>query len=814
MMTGTRPAAPFFVVALLSLTAGNPGLPAGSSDPAVLATAEWNDNLVPGGRLTGTTLSIALEIATSTWHPRGQDHPAGEVLAFSEAGKAPLVPGPLIRVPEGTTIRATVTNRHDKTLVIRGLSSRRAPLMDSLLLAPGATGEARFTADAEGTYYYWAGEPGVAFDDRMYEDSQLNGAYVVDPAGTVRQPDDRVLLISAWVQRKDGAGDPDFSTELLVINGRPWPHTERFTYNVGDSAHWRIVNASPAPHPLHLHGFYFQVRARGDVQRDTAYWAGQRRMGVTELLQPGQTARISFSPDRPGGWIFHCHLNWHVISNSGVGPEMKPTADRMKDITEGHADHDPENHVENAMGGLMLAMYVNPPPGYQPSAGRRTVKRLFIQSDVVGEGTAAMRRFGYVLQSGAAEPATDSIQSPGSTIVLNKGEPTSIWVINRTPEPTQVHWHGVELDSHFDGVVGVGGMKGGPTPPIMPGDSFEVRVTAPRAGSFMYHTHVNDIKQHSRGLWGALLILGPGEKWDADRDFVYQAGESPEFENVLNGKRGEDAFPERQLEAGQPYRFRLMNITMDGPNLRFLLTRNGQPVRWTPIAKDGFDLPVHLRTLQRADQPISIGETVDMEVKLNPGSYAIELRGGGGALVASQKLQVIATQTVEQQVASAVLPMPEGLRAGATVLGYKEAGKLVELRKGTNGMICLADDPTLPAFHVACYHEGMEPFMARGRQLRAEGVTGDQVDTVRYREAKEGKLKLPTMPAALWQMSGAPGSYDAEKNEIKGARSLYVVYIPYATEQSTGLPAKPAPGLPWLMFPGTPKAHIMFIPTM
>ncbi|MDH5315778.1 MAG: hypothetical protein OEW44_04805 [Gemmatimonadota bacterium] len=169
---------------------------------------------------------------------------------------------------------------------------------------------------------------------------------------------------------------------------------------------------------------------------------------------------------------------------------------------------------------------------------------------------------------------------------------------------------------------------------------------------------------------------------------------------------------------------------------------------------------------------------------------------------------------MEQQVASAVLPMPEGLRAGATVLGYREAGKLVELRKGTNGMICLADDPTSPAFHVACYHEGMEPFMARGRQLRAEGVTGDQVDTVRYREAKEGTLKLPTMPAALWQMSGAPGSYDAEKNEIKGARSLYVVYIPYATEQSTGLPAKPAPGLPWLMFPGTPKAHIMFIPTM
>jgi hypothetical protein len=170
--------------------------------------------------------------------------------------------------------------------------------------------------------------------------------------------------------------------------------------------------------------------------------------------------------------------------------------------------------------------------------------------------------------------------------------------------------------------------------------------------------------------------------------------------------------------------------------------------------------------------------------------------------------------TEAQQVASGVLPLPESLRDGATVLGYREPGKLVELRKGSNGMMCLADDPEAPAFHVACYQESMEPFMARGRELRASGVKGDDVDSVRYREVKEGKIRMPKEPAALWQLSGAAGSYDPVKNEVKSGSALYVVYMPFATEASTGLTATPAAGIPWLMLPGTPKAHIMFIPDM
>ena len=170
--------------------------------------------------------------------------------------------------------------------------------------------------------------------------------------------------------------------------------------------------------------------------------------------------------------------------------------------------------------------------------------------------------------------------------------------------------------------------------------------------------------------------------------------------------------------------------------------------------------------------------------------------------------------TSEQQIAAAVLALPEGMRAGAAVLGYHMPGHLMELRKGSNGMICLADDPASPVFHVACYHESLEPFMARGRALRAEGVKGGMVDSTRFKEIKAGTLKMPTTPAALYSLSGPAGSWDPATNQVKDGRALYVVYIAGATAASTGLPAVPAPGLPWIMFPGTPKAHIMFVPEM
>lgn len=180
--------------------------------------------------------------------------------------------------------------------------------------------------------------------------------------------------------------------------------------------------------------------------------------------------------------------------------------------------------------------------------------------------------------------------------------------------------------------------------------------------------------------------------------------------------------------------------------------------------------------------------------------------------VASLQAQAPTIPPAAEQIAGAVLPLPADLRPSATVLGYGADGKMTMLRKGTGEMTCLASDPKQKEFHASCYHNDMEPFMARGRALRASGVTGAQVDTVRFKEVKEGKIKMPRTPAALSQLFGE--SYDPVKNEVAKPQTLYVLYIPFATGKSTGLAEKPFGKAPWVMFPGTPKAHIMFTPGM
>ena len=167
-----------------------------------------------------------------------------------------------------------------------------------------------------------------------------------------------------------------------------------------------------------------------------------------------------------------------------------------------------------------------------------------------------------------------------------------------------------------------------------------------------------------------------------------------------------------------------------------------------------------------------------------------------------------------KQIEAATAAAPAELRAGAGVWGYNSAKKLVKLRAASNDMICLASNPDGEQFHVACYHKLLEPFMARGRELRQQGVKDPQVDTVRFKEIATGKLSMPSTPSALYTLTGPPNSFDAATGRVNGAKWLYVVYIPGATEKSTGISERPAAGVPWIMYPGTPKAHIMFFTGM
>ena len=166
-------------------------------------------------------------------------------------------------------------------------------------------------------------------------------------------------------------------------------------------------------------------------------------------------------------------------------------------------------------------------------------------------------------------------------------------------------------------------------------------------------------------------------------------------------------------------------------------------------------------------------------------------------------------QSEERVIAEAVSALPEPMRDGAAVMAYR-GGELVKIREGSNGMICLGDDPGQDGWHVACYQQGLAPFMARGRELRAQGVTErPEIDEVRQAEIESGALAFPKGPAALYSLFADEGAFNASTGEAEGAQGLYVIYVPYATEESLGISTVPSRQRPWLMSPGMPWAHIM-----
>ena len=162
------------------------------------------------------------------------------------------------------------------------------------------------------------------------------------------------------------------------------------------------------------------------------------------------------------------------------------------------------------------------------------------------------------------------------------------------------------------------------------------------------------------------------------------------------------------------------------------------------------------------------------------------------------------------QIAGAVLAAPVELREGAAVLGYDAQGGRVQIRAGKNELICLATDPSKTAFNVACYHKDLEPFMARGRELLAQNVTGPKRNEIRFKEMEDGKLPMPREPRTLYVLTGT--SFDAANGKVQDPYLRWVIYVPFATPQSTGLSTQASDSAPWLMSPGTAGAHIMISP--
>jgi FtsP/CotA-like multicopper oxidase with cupredoxin domain len=431
------------------------------------------------------------------------------VAAFAEAGKPPQVPGPLVRVPAGTRVRITVRNGLAEPLRLFGLGAQRGPAADSIVVAPGAEVEVRFDATTPGVYYY-AGKTGEGpLLGRLGKDSQLNGAIVIDAPGA--RSDDRLFLMSWWFGLDSTTVSGLAPGGTFAINGLSWPHTERLHAAQGDELDWRWINLTDLDHPMHLHGFYFRVTGGGDgaTWRDIAPEA--RQLAVTEIVRPGTTMAMHWTPQRAGNWIFHCHFAGHMTSMDGLNKDRR----HPDDVADAHATNGASVHDQHYMAGLILGIEVTPTGAAPaPTAAARSL-RLFVRSKAHVYGPYA--GYGYALGGTPEEGEAHAFTIPGPTLVLWRNEPVSVTIINQSHDKAAVHWHGIELESFTDGVPGFSGYGTSLLPAIPPGDSLTVRFTPPRAGTFMYHSHFNEFQQLGSGMYGAIVVLDSGETHARDR---------------------------------------------------------------------------------------------------------------------------------------------------------------------------------------------------------------------------------------------------------------------------------------------------------
>ncbi|AMW06147.1 multicopper oxidase domain-containing protein [Gemmatimonas phototrophica] len=598
-------------------------VPARAQAGAQLPQATSNEQRTPAGRDVNGERHVTLHAVLAEWRPRGESGPVRKALTFAEEGKAPTTPGPMIRVPAGTRMHVTIRNTLAHPIRVLGLGDRdAAPAPDApsflpatvrasqLVIAPGETRDVRFTPSRATTSFYKAFPEGPPASDIEY--GVFEGVYIVDPVGSTPPPGERVMMIST------GNLDEDSPTFKFFLNGRSWPHTERLSYTVGDTVRWRVINTVPIVHPMHLHGFYFNVDARGDGDVDTVYTTAQRPHVVTDRLNGIGTLRLSWVATEAGNWLFHCHLIRHM------GGAQRYAADRTADsatttVADEHA------HAQHDMAGLVMGITVRPRAGVvrtaEPTPQRRIDLWTATRPGVYQEGPGLV----FIVQDGAV-PAPDSVSALSSTLQLRQGEPTRIMVHNRLSFPLSLHWHGLELKSAYDGVGGWSGEPATPSAPIAPGDSMAVLITPPRAGTFMYHTHGEPGHELAQGLYGGFVVLPQGAPPMPTRDRLFLLASRGAVIDAPPAINGREQAPTEWFTPGESVRLRFGHISADELK-EVRLLRDGRVVEWQLLAKDGADLPTAQRMEVSASFELGVGETRDVEwTPTVPGLYVLEVR--------------------------------------------------------------------------------------------------------------------------------------------------------------------------------------------
>ena len=593
-------------------------------------TIAINDNRTAAGSLEGTALTVRLETREGEWHPDRDADPGIKVLAFALEGGPLQIPGPQIRVTEGTEVRAIVRNRLEKEpLYIHGLYTRpgSANAPEPITVDAGQTREITFLAGAPGTYYYWGATSKSTIVSRAPRDTQLYGAFIVEPRGTAPRPE-RVLLIGVWASVNQNLLPSDLNR--MVINGKSWPNTERFNYQVDEPVHLRVLNVGAAVHPMHLHGFYFKVDSRGNEQADVIFPAGSSpRLVNTERLAPGRTFSLTWTPTRSGNWLFHCHDTSHIAPSLPLNGSARPEHQHVT------------NHALEMMAGPVIGISVT---GKDASSGSSDSKRRNLRLVATADegGTPSEPADGFVLQEGTKSTPAAPPYLPSPTIVLKRSEPVSITVVNELPEATAVHWHGIELESYYDGVAGFAGSATRLAPAIAPGKSFEARFTPPRSGTFIYHTHVDEMRQQQAGLNGALLVVDDPTSYDPTHDIVLLV--SVPRKEVDTDKvyiNGSTTPPALNMKAGDRYRLRFINIHIFRPSMRMRLLTGDTLLKWRGVAKDGMDLPTDQSVTGPSEIQMGNGETYDFEFSpTTAGDVRLDITNALGDLLTTMPVHV------------------------------------------------------------------------------------------------------------------------------------------------------------------------------
>jgi len=604
------------------------GVAVSACGPAVSREARVvpNANRTPAGSLRDRVLTLHLEAHEARWYPDGEGAPSIVMQVFAEAGGEPRNPGPLIRVPAGTTIRVSVRNAlRDSTLVVHGLATRPSAPDDTIQIAPGETRERSFVAGAPGTYFYWGSTTHSPVDTRNGVDSQLHGAFIIDSAG-IAPPPDRIFVLGSYTGPPDSAG---YNPELRVINGLSWPRTERLTYTAGDTIRWRWVNPTDSPHPMHLHGFYFDVTHRGSWAADTAFSVADAPRVVTQNPVPGGTFEMRWVPEEPGNWLLHCHIAFHTSMFLAATIPPDPADPLAVDPMAG-------------MRGMVLAISVRPGTSTtrrpETVAGARAIRLVAKAAPGRHKGLDEMS---FVRQDGDVAPPGDSVPIPSSPLILRRGEPVRITIVNHLRAKTGVHWHGIEVPAYSDGVPGWSGSGNRVAPVIAPGDSFVAAFTPTRSGTFIYHAHSNETFQISLGLYGALLVVD-SSGYDLEHDrLILLGGDGPGSRRArINGRLTPDTL---RLTVGETYRLRLIHIVPDW-NIRLSLVRGDSVVQWRALAKDGAELPAHLQTVRPARLVVGPGETMDFEYRpMMPGLLELDIEQRTGVWKTHLPIRVVST---------------------------------------------------------------------------------------------------------------------------------------------------------------------------